>query len=466
MAGLGSLNIAYTGLNAHRKRIDVISENIVNVNTPGYHRQRVELSPISIYHSGFISGSVEEVHGMGVEISEIARIRDHALTANALRLDSRSNEATASAGVLGQLEQIVGGLDDGGLHDQMTDLFNSFDDLASAPEDAAMRQVVLQRADVVGQGFTRTAGDIDDLRARIEADTFDTVNSINSMLAKIAEADKQILSARTVNGDPNTLIDERDVLVSELAKLADVKVVNQSDGQVTIGLDGELLLSNGGFQELAVAYSVDAALTPLGYTKLAVVTQSGRELAPRGGALAAQLTGLQTTIPEARRQLDAVALALHDQVNLIHQSGEGLDNTSANDLFAIGPNTGQLRLSPDVAGQPEKLATRALGAGALDNSNIRRLAELGDDGAGPMASFVEFVGSLAAQVTTANSRASSMEIASEQATAMKQAATGVSLDEELTDLIAAQRSYEASARIMTAIDEALQTLMTTGVVGR
>lgn len=464
MPSFGALNIAYTGLNAHQQRINVIGENITNVNTPGYHRQRVALGPIDNQSTGFIVGDFRR--SGGVEVLDIARIRDETLAKHARSQGGRAGGAAEAANILHQLEGIVGGLDPGSLHDQMTDLFNSFDDLAGSPDDPAMRRIVLQRAEIVAQGFTRTAGAIDDLRARVEDEVFDTVNSINTLSAKIASADAEILGATTIDADPNALTDQRDKMIDELAALADVTVVQQADGQVTISLDGQLLVSNGRSQELAVAHAVDPTLTPLGYVHVGVANDQGRELNVTGGKLSAQLNALQTTIPESRRELDAVAADLVGQLNAIHTIGEGLDGSTGNQLLELGPNSGEVRLSADVAGQPDKVATRLAGGGPLDNGNIRDLAALGDDPSGPLPGFVTMVGSLAARITTADGQAQAAESAKQQADTMALAAGGVSLDEELADLITAQRSYEASARIMTAIDEMLQTLMSTGLVGR
>jgi flagellar hook-associated protein 1 FlgK len=120
-----------------------------------------------------------------------------------------------------------------------------------------------------------------------------------------------------------------------------------------------------------------------------------------------------------------------------------------------------------VAGQAEKIAAAGPGAGVLDNTNARDMAALADAVDGPLGLFSEMVGSLAARAATANASADASDAASTQATNLAMASGGVSLDEELTDLITAQRSYEAAARLMTTIDEMLQTLVnSTGLVGR
>ena len=465
MSNFGGLHIAYTGLNTHARRINVIGENIANVNTPGYHRQRVELSPISSTANGTFTGRAAS--GGGVSVTSITRLRDHVLSGHARAQAGVAADRSSAADTLQGLERIVGGLESGGLHDQMTALFNSFDDLANSPEDTAMRQVVLQRAEGVAQGFSRTASAMDQLWQRQVVETFDVVRAINLLTEQIAVVDGEILGATNAESYPNALLDQRDHKVAELASLADIFVVENDNGQVVISLDGQLLVSNGRATALSVDTKPDATLALLGYSKISVVNPSGRELTIGGGQLSANLNAVTQIIPDGRRELDAVTADLASQVNALHQAGVGLDGSTGLDLFTLIPISGHLEVSVDVAGLTDKVAAARAGSGILDNGNARFLAQLADSPTGPLAGFTEMVGSLASRVATAAGTAEAAEAASAQASSLALSAGGVSLDEELTDLITAQRSYEAAARLITAIDEMMQTLITrTGLVGR
>jgi flagellar hook-associated protein 1 FlgK len=464
MGDFGSLQIAYSGLRAQQKRMNIIGENIANVETPGYHKQRVELAPVDRLATSFLSGAQRA--GGGVEIADIARLRDTILSNHARHQGSVAAQRSATSDLLVQLEQTIGGLDSGGLHDQMTAFFNSFDDLAGSPEDPAIRNVVLQRGETVVRAFSRVVTGINELHDRTFAETNDTVRAINSLSEQIASADDQISRAVTSGGHPNALFDTRDSLVDELATLADIDVIEQADGKTTISLDGFLLVSNGESRELSVVTSADPVLGPLGYAKVAVHDIYGRELTVTGGELAANLQALATVIPDAKRDVNTVAQELSDQVNAIHNTGAGLDGSTGLDFFNID-GAGVISISTDVAGQPELVAAAAAGAGQYDNSVAIDIAQLADGPTGPLAVFVEKVGSVASAVATATSGAQAAEAARTQAEALAMAAGGVSLDEELTELITAQRSYEAAARLMTAIDEMLGVLIErTGVVGR
>lgn len=464
MSSFGSLNIAYTGLNAHQKRINVIGENIANVNTEGYHRQRVDLEPINNLARGLIAGVTRQ--GGGVAVSDISRLRDETLSDHASSQGGKAAARSKAAEALTQIEQTIGGLTPGGLHDQMKALFNSFDDLASAPEDPAMRRVVLQRAEDLAQGLVRTADSIGAIRSRVEASATETIRVINSLTDQIATIDAEILGANAVDADPNALMDRRDLMIRKVSDLVSIDVVRQSDGQVTISLEGQLMVSNGKSTEISLANSPDAGLATLGYDKISVVAPSGRELAVTSGSLAGDLNALATLIPDARRDLDNVATEVANQINTIHRTGVGLDGSTGLDLFTVIPINGGLEVSTDVADQPDKIGAAAAGAGLLDNEVARTLGQLADAADSPLVKFVEAVGALGVKVAAATSSADAARAASAQADSLALAAGGVSLDEELTDLITAQRSYEASARLLTAMDEMLQTLLATGRVGR
>lgn len=464
MGDFGSLEIAYSGLRAQQKRMNIIGENIANVETPGYHRQRVELSPVDRMATGFTMGARRA--GGGVEISDIARLRDSILADHARHQGSVAASRATTADILAQLEQTIGGLDPGGLHDQMTTFFNSFDDLSTSPEDPAIRNVVLQRGETVVRAFARVVTGINEVHDRTFAETQDTVRTINSLAEQIASADEQIARAVTSGGEPNVLFDTRDRLVDELASLADVQVMEQENGQTAISLDGFLLVTNGTSRQVSVVTTADPALGALGYAKVAVHDANGRELNIAGGELGADLQALATVIPDVRRDINTVAQELADQVNNLHTTGAALDGTTGLNFFDVDPG-GVLSISADIAGQPEMVAAAAAGAGQYDNSVALALAQLADSPTGPLGVFVEKVGTVASAVATASAGAQAADAARAQAEALAMAAGGVSLDEELTDLITAQRSYEAAARLMTAIDEMLGVLIErTGVVGR
>jgi flagellar hook-associated protein 1 FlgK len=464
MSTFSGLPAAVSGLNAHRKRIDIISQNISNVDTPGYHRQITELRSISAGRAGLFSGPPGD-HG-GVDTS-ITRRWDQILDTNAKNERSRASSLEQQADSLSGLEERIGSFAAGGLADRLQTMFNGFDDLANDPQDLAVRNVVLGNADAVASAINLEGAAIDSARADAVERASKFVDDLNRLASNIAELDRNIVAGVATGDDPNGLIDQRDRLATELAGLADVQVGYETDGQIRMSLNGHNLVSDGQWRPIQLASTPDPALAPLGYERISVQSDSGRPLELRGGAIHGALVAANELIPDQLVSLDEVAASIVASVNALHTTGTGLDGSTGNNLFdPAGITARTVIVSDDVAGQPRRLGASD-GSGPLDNSVARGLAELGTDPAGPAAQHAEVLTSLGNRVRLLNTSADTAALASGRADQALQSEVGVSLDEELADLVSAQRAYEASARMISAIDGMLDTLINrTGLVGR
>lgn len=464
MSDFSGLSTAISGLNAHRKRIDVISQNIANVETPGYHRQVTELDAIGSGRPGLFSGPAGS-HG-GVEAS-VSRRWDQILDTNAKNERSRSSSLEAQAAALTALESNIGSFSSGGLAERLQELFNGFDDLANNPKDMAVRNVVLGNADAVASAINLEAATIDNAHQSAVERVTVFVDQLNSLAEGIAQLDTDI-TAGVASGDaPNGLIDARDRMATELAGLTDITVSYEIDGQVRLGLNGHNLVSDGQFRPVTLVSVGDPALAPLGYQRYEIQSDAGRTLELRGGAIHGTLVTANDLIPEHRRTLDQVANDLASTVNALHAAGTGLDGTTGNNLFDSTTTTAKtFAVSADLIGEPLKLAASD-GTGVLNNSIASAIADLGTDPSGPAAMHAEMLAGLGNRVRLLTNSAETAALASGRANEALQSEVGVSLDEELADLVSAQRAYEASARMISTIDGMLDTLINrTGLVGR
>ena len=464
MSDFSALNTAITGLHAHRKRIDVIGENIANIDTPGYHRQTSTLSAIDTRRPGLFSGSGGR-HG-GV-ITDVGRRWDQLLDNNAKEQRSRSASIGAQAEALATVEAQLGSLGESGFGSRLQALWNSFDDLANQPDDVGVRNVVLGNAELVASSLRRQAEVIEHQRV-VEIDHLSTsVAEINSLAAGIAELDRTIVAGVAAGNDPHGAMDERDRMTTELVGIVGGKVSYAENGGVRFSVDGYNLVADGQSATVSMASIPDPALNDVGYPKLAVVAASGRELRLIGGTVNGGLQVVNDRLTVELRALNDMAALTAASVNALHQAGSGLDGSTGSSLFdPAGTTAKTFALSGDVRGQPVKLAASD-GSALLDNSVALALAGLGDDPNGPSAAHFRFVTNLGGTVRALNNQADVARLASEHADSANQAATGVDLDEELADLMSAQRAYEASSRVISAVDEMLDVLINrTGIVGR
>lgn len=465
MSDFTGLSAAISGLNAHRKRIDVISENIANVETPGYHRQVADLNSIRAGRSGLFSGPAGQHSGVEVDVN---RRWDQILDSNAKRERSRSASLEAQSAAMATLEADIGSLSSEGLAGKLQALFNGFDDLANDPKDLAVRNVVLGNGEAVASAINLEAASIDNAYQSATERLSVYAGQINSLAERIAQLDQDITAGVAAPGDdPNGLIDTRDRLATELAGLADLRVSYETDGQIRININGYNLVADGQFRTVQLATVADPAAAALGYQRFELQSETGRPLELRGGAIHGSLMVANELVPDQRRALDTVATSIAASVNAIHNSGTGLDGSTGNDFFDSTTTTATtFALSADVAGQPLRVAASD-GSGALDNTVASQLADLGTDPLGPAAEHAQMLADLGNRVQLLNAGAETAGLSSTRADDALQQAVGVSLDEELADLVSAQRAYEASARMISTIDQMLDTLINrTGIVGR
>ena len=465
MGSFGTLNTAYTGLSTHARRLDVIGENIANASTPGYRRRRVDLSAIEGPNSIGVFSGTRRV-GRGVEINSIDRVIDPLLEQHARTEASRASELNVAAAALGDLEDRWNAFDNGGINQALLDLGQAFDNLVNNPEINANRVLALEAGEVVAAEVRQAATDGRDVALSLSERATTLVDRANALSAGIATLDDRIRSARAADADAASLEDERDRLIDELVSITNASVVYGDKGGVRIAVDGYPLVADNRASALTVTSVADPSL-PAGLSRLVVSAEDGRELNLTGGDLAGTQQAANVLIPEQIRTLDTFAADLATAANAIHSAGEGADAGTGRDLFDAAAGALGFVVSTDVAGNADRIAVAAAGVGGLDTTAAEGMAALIDASDGPTAGWRDVVANLAGLTAGTRVRADAAADAATSADQQRIAASGVSLDEEMTELIAAQRSYEASARVITTVDAMLDTLINrTGLVGR
>ncbi len=464
MSDFSALNAAISGLHAQRKRIDVISQNIANAETPGYHRQITNLSAVESGRPGLFSGAPGEYGGVEASVS---RRWDQILDTNAKKEKGRAASLEVQADAMSAIESEIGAFGEGGLAGRLQEMFNSFDDLANDPNDLAVRNVVLGNAEAVASAINLEGAAIDTGHASALAQAEVFVQQLNGLAAGIADLDRSIVAGVASGDAPNGLIDQRDRLATELTGLVNVDLSYEADGQIRLSLNGHNLVSDGQRRPVRLTSTPDPALAPMGYERISLQSDSGRDLELRAGSIHGVLSVANDLVPQQRLALDAVAVDIATAVNSLHAAGTGLDGSTGNNLFdPAGTTALTFGVSTDVQGQPRRLAASD-GSSALDNSVALQIASMATAPDGPAANHAQMLTDLGNRVRLLTNSADTAALASGRAADALQAEVGVSLDEELADLVSAQRAYEASARMISAIDEMLETLINrTGLVGR
>ncbi|MGK2959382.1 MAG: flagellar hook-associated protein FlgK [Acidimicrobiales bacterium] len=456
MSNFSSLHLALSSLNAQRRGLDVTGQNIANANTEGYSRQRVSMTSdagpiVPAIHSRW-RGT-----GQGVKADTVARLRDQFLESRANQEHGANAAARTLQGTLGRIELTFAEPSELGIGAQLADFWAGWDDLSNKPDDSAARSQLLERAKTLAASFKQADDTMAGLRTNIIDQMGVVIINVNSSAARIAELNQSIQVATNAGLTPNDLMDQRDVLINQVADQVGVTTRQGPGGTVDVFVNGTALVRGSSFEKLRVSIS---ATPPL---PVSVVWDRDGYPAGPGGEVSGMMTSVNDVIVRYRTDLTAVAQKVHDDVNALHSTGYALDGvTTGTNFFTMG--IGGLEVSPAVLANANLIAASSLPAPAvLDGANAQALADL----TSPDILYRKLIVGLGVEAQTANRRVEIQGAITEQIDIAREAEAGVNLDEEMVNMLSYQHAYAASARLMTAVDEMLSTLIGgTGLVGR
>ncbi|MBI1843395.1 MAG: flagellar hook-associated protein FlgK [Actinobacteria bacterium] len=456
MSNFSSLHLALSGLYAQRRGLDVTGQNIANANTEGYSRQRVTMSsdagPVVPAMFSRWNGT-----GQGVHADAVMRMRDQFLETRGYQEHGANAAAKSLQGTFARIELAFSEPTDQGIGAQLADFLAGWDDLSNKPDDSAARSQLLERAKTLVFSFQQADAAMGGLRTSVVDQMGAVVDDVNAAAQNIAELNQSIQVATVAGLSANDLMDQRDLLISRLSDQIGVTARPGASGTVDVFVDGTALVRGSSFEKLRV--SID----PTPPQPVSVVWDRDGYPTNPGGEVSGMITSVNDVIVRYRTELTAVAQKVNDDVNALHSTGYALDGaTTGTDFFVMGP-TG-LDVNPAVLADPNLIAASSLAAPAvLDGANAQALADL----TGPDVLYRKLVVGLGVEAQTANRRVDIQAAITEQIDMAREAEAGVNLDEEMVNMMSYQRAYEASARMMTAVDEMLSTLISgTGLVGR
>ena len=461
--GVEALSSAVSGLFAHRRRLDVISHNVANSNTIGYSRQRVDLVSASGAGVGIHSGSSRSLGG--VEVAGITRSRDSFLESRSLEASGSSAKLVASHDVLMSVEALIGEPSDHGIIAGLDAMWGAFDDLANFPDALPQREAAIQSAVTV----TGRLNEIDRQLRQLHETTKESLQSdvarVNALTSEIATLNEAI-SAVATDLSPNDLLDQRDLAASSLAQLVGARTRTRADGSMDVYLGNTTLVQGSRTFAVEVAETTDATLSPLGFQRVGLEVAGLVTVTDIAGSLGGKLDGLNGTVPDSINSLNEVAQQLITDVNTLHQAGEDLNGATGGPFFD-GSDAGTISVSTGIQSDARLVAAAGPSGGTRDGSNAADIANLRSSTTGADATAVSFVATLGLTAQAVGQRASAESDAFQRVEEARLTARSVNVEEEMVDLIEAQRSYEAAARVVSTIDQMLDTLVNRlGVVGR
>jgi flagellar hook-associated protein 1 FlgK len=455
MPSLGSiLQIATTGLRTQQQALNVTAHNIANASTEGYSRQRAVLTATPGVHLP------DGVFGSGAGVSDIQSVRDGLLDSAYFRELTVSSEFDGRATILRRVEGLFEEPSELGLAAALDRFHSAWSELSVNPSSTPVRTVLRQTASVLTQKFDELASGLDAIRQEAEARLQQGVDSANSLMSRIGDLNRQIVSTEADGTTAGDLRDARGRALAELADLLPVQVVERDNGSMGVIVSGVTVVDG------AEALSLEVRAAG-GAWEIGVVGRTGG--LDGGGRLGGLIDVVNSDLPEVRQGLDDLAAALVEETNLVHRTGTNPDGATGIDFFdPVGVTASSIGLSVEVladeraiaAGTPDGSGDYRAGANdvALELASLRdrTLGALGLSGGDHYRGLVSSVG---VAVRSMDQAAESHRILADQADIRRMRVSGVSVDEELVKMIEFQRAYQASARVISAADEMLQSLL-------
>ena len=443
-----ALNTAVSGLFANQQAIAATSENIANVNTADFSRREANF---------FTDAIPNQFSGVSVEISRAGANRFIQATGFNSQSDAASLNAIADA-----LSRVESSLGTPGENEDFVNALNtayaSFAELSAAPSSIAARAVAISNLDAAFEAFSRTISAID-------TETVATDGQLQTQTARANQLLEDIFNLNQIVPDSNSAGDEIDARLRELSSLIDISVSRADDGRVSVSLsDGRLLANAGGFSALNVTGGTAATISLSSVDPgSGAQTQTAADInaAITSGEIGGLLQLRNGELPTLRTIITDAANAAADDINAAYALNASVGSTGPTTAPLIVETANGFAVNTVIADDPAQLAIARPQAGdaggANDGAGAGAIASLGN--AASTQGAAQALTQIGAAARIANERSTTAASFASEIETRRLSEGGVNLDEELSNLIQFQRSYNANARVIAAVDELYESLL-------
>jgi flagellar hook-associated protein 1 FlgK len=461
-----ALQIGANGLAIYQVANEVTSENIANVNTAGYSRQKVVLESAPPTNSnGFPLGT-------GVRITAVERVYDSMLQQQLVESTSTLGYDTTKSQVLQQIEPSVNETSQDGLGAAISKYFSSWQDLTLNPGGYFERQAVISRGQTLADNFHAISETFNSTITNQDKSLTSLTASINEKLKSIASLNHQIQTTELVSGNANETRDQRDQLIRDLSQQMGVKFTENQDGTTDVyvqnGATQNFLVQGAQYGSMSIGGASPASTVTIndvagGTVAVDPLAATPLYTAPDGGQLWATLQLRDVVLPNYLTQIDTLAKSITDAVNAVHSTGFSTTGGTGQNFFTpLGAVAGAAASFDLAAGLlPSNIAASSSATQPGDNTKGVAIAQLSKATTTPSGApvttfnnfYSSFVSTVGLDVQSSKSTVARDEAFGNQLSALRESNSGVSLDEELTNLVKYQRSYQASAKLITTVSE-------------
>jgi flagellar hook-associated protein 1 FlgK len=449
MIGLNSsLSIATEALGAQTAALEVANNNIANANTPGYSRQVVSLSSAASIQNGT---TVDE----GVSYQGFTSVRDTVLDMAINAATSDQGSLTAQNTLLTQINSAFSGTTTG-IGASLSTLFSDLSALSTTPSDSSARQTVLSDANALVDAFQQGATALSNASSAANQQVSSAVAQVNELSQQIAALNGQIASAGANGSDGGALTDQRDELTTQLAQLLGVSTTQTGGTPTLTTTNGSPLVIGDSSYQLQVTTAADGTTH--------VLDGQGNDITDEltGGTIGGAITARDNTIPALSQQLDALASQFASAMNNAQAAGYDLNGNPGAAMFTV-PATGSAAAGITVALTNGSQIAASSDGSTGSSGNVTTLLAVQStnlpSAANPTDSYANLVGNIGFAGSQASSGLTATTSSLQQLTSQQGSESGVSIDEETSNLIRYQQAYTASARVISTINDMYTVLM-------
>lgn len=460
------LEIGNRGLFTHQKALDITSHNLANASTPGYSRQRVEITTTYPFtYPGFNRANTAGQVGTGVDVTAVTRVRDQLI-------DDQIQQETSTAGywesrrdILDQAELILNEPADSNIRSSVDQFWEALQLLSERPNEAGVRSNFRQQAIALTDSIRHSYQQLNAQRVDVNQRIIDKVNDVNTYAVQIAELNDEIGKVTAMGDRPNDLCDKRDKLVEDLAKLININYTTDDINRVTITIKGIPLVDGKSCNKIITRTDPNDP----GMVDLLWMDPRNMPVDIRNGTLAGFLEMRDEYLPKMISDLDSFSNTLITKLNALHRTGYGLNGVTGIDLLA-GNGAEDIRLSDEIADETDGLQKIAASSNwdpeAIGNGEIAlKMAQVKQEKVmvTNTATMGEFIGGIVGDLGTcsliAKTKADHQKLLINNLDNRRESICGVSFDEEMTNMVKFQHGYNAAAKIITTMDEMLDVVI-------
>jgi flagellar hook-associated protein 1 FlgK len=461
------MEMARNAMRVARSGAEVSGNNLANASNPIYARQRIKIN------SAVTIPTEKGPQGSGAAVARIEQIRDRVLDASIVYENSITGyhegkqmylfRAEAALGQTVDNQSIDAGAAYGsyGLSEGMTELFNSFQSLSVSPTSIPERQTVISNAKKVASKLRTVDERLSRLRTAINEEVKDTINQVNGKIKEVAYIAINIGNIEVTEGSANEVRDSLQDSMEQLSKYVDINTTTNDNGELSVFLNGHEMITDNVMTN-SIQLTKDSS-TGMYFMK---ELNHGNKIDPEVGYIKGMIDVRDESVKDLRSEIDTLASQLITEVNALHQTGYDLDGVNdSNSGFFEGSGAADIKVNETISDSPRKLQGSSSGAEASNNDILRSIANLGSTAIAGLNSvaFSEYYGNTVSRfgqdVALTTSQLNDQKTVERMLTKQRESIMGVSIDEEVANLIVYQRAFQASAKLLTVMDRLMQDVL-------